>query len=404
MSVFHYKAATRNGELVTGTLDALDLAEVVVRLRSLGQVPIRIDADQGRVAEPSRRRWSRRRVRQEEIEGFTRELSTLLAAGIALDRALGMLVDLAASPAVEEVIRRVRQRVQGGSGLADALAEEEGVFSPFAVNLVRAGEAGGVLAMVLERLAAHQERTRAVRDTVIASMIYPVILVVVAVLAVLLLLTYVVPQFAELFADVGQALPLPTRIVIGAGEFLQSYGWTLVVVPLLAAWLLRAAWRRPASRGRIERTLLGTPLLGALLVELESARLTRTLATLLGNGVPLIAALRIAGEGVGIRLLAESLLAATREVQSGKRLADALAESRRWPALALQLIRVGEESGELEAMLNRIADIYDRSVQVNLKRSLALLEPALILILGVVVAGIVLSILVAILGVNQLVV
>ncbi len=405
MAVFDYKAATRSGEVLVGRLECASADEAVARLQALGHVPIRVDRASGehRGAQhaPRRRRW-RRAVGTDSVNSFTQELATLLQAGVPLDRALGMLADLAGQPQFAEIVEDLQTRVRHGASLADALAEHEALFSRFYVNLVRAGEAGGALDTVLVRLAEHLEQAKATRESIMAAMIYPVILVLVAVGAVLLLLTYVVPQFAELFNDVGEALPLPTQVVIAAGDFMQHYGWTLALGFFGCAVLLRRAWRQPKSGRRIEGVLLRLPLLGDLLVKADTARFARTLGTLLDNGVPLLNGVAIAREVLANRLLADRMAGVAEKVKAGGRFSEELAEQAVVPHFAAQMIRVGEESGELTAMLFRVAEVYERGLQSALKRALALLEPALILTLGVVVAGIVLSILLAILGVNQL--
>jgi len=300
-------------------------------------------------------------------------------------------------------VEDVQARVREGAGLANALAAHPKVFPQLYLSLVRAGEASGALEAVLERLAGHLERAQEVRETITSAMIYPVVLVLVAVSAVLLLLAYVVPQFAQLFADVGEALPLSTRIVVASGELVRDYGVYLALAVAGGVALFWAALKRPKWRRRLDALLLRAPLLGELLGRISTARFSATLATLLGNGVGLLEGLRIARAVVTNAVLDERLERVTERVREGSRLADALEEQAAAPALAVQMIRVGEESGELEAMLQRVAGVYERELQVGLKRLLSVLEPALILGLGLVVGGIVLSILVAILGVNELV-
>ncbi len=406
MAIFQYKAATRDGEVVVGTLEGQDSEAVIALIQAQGQVPIRVERGETRGRKTGRGRLHFQRggrVGREDIAAFTHELCTLLSAGVSLDRALGVIEELSPKPALQQLVKGVRERVRQGQSLADALQGCEGVFNTFYVNLVRAGEAGGALESTLRRLGDHLARTQALRESITAALIYPVILVLVAIGAVLLLLTYVVPQFAQLFADVGQALPLPTRVVIASGEFLQHYGWLLPLLVVGLAALGERLLRRPQQRLRVHRWLLVTPLLGDLIERLETARFARTLATLLGNGVTLVEALRLARKGVGNLEIGARLQVAEARVSEGRRLAEQLREQRAVPPFAVQMVSVGEESGELESMLLRVADAYEAEVQRSLKRMLAILEPAMILLLGALVAGIVLSILVAILGINQLV-
>ncbi len=403
MGRYWYKAASPAGEVSTGSLEGASVAEVVARLQAQGQVPIRVE-ERGRPAPRSRPRLSlqRHRVKDAELAAFTRELATLLEAGLPLDRALGVLGALSANPALLSLVEDIRRRVQHGEALGAALAAHPRVFPPVYVNLVRAGESGGALETVLGRLAEHLERSRELRESVTSALIYPVILVLVAVGAVLLLLTYVVPQFAQLFADVDRELPLATRVVVGAGELLQNHGVALLAGTLALAALFQRLARRPGPRRRLQALALRTPLAGEFLRRADTARFARTLSTLLGNGVPLLEAFRGAGDVVEMLPLAERLGVVAERLREGGRLADELARAQALPAFAVQMIRVGEESGDLPSMLERVADVYERELQTSLRRALAVLEPALILVLGVVVAGIVMSILVAILGVNQL--
>ena len=403
MTTFWYKAASPAGEVSTGSLEGASVAEVVARLQAQGQVPIRVEErDRPPARSGPRLVLQRHRVKDAELAAFTRELATLLQAGLPLDRALGVLGSLSANPALQSLVEDIRRRVQHGEALAVALAAHPRVFPPVYVNLVRAGETGGALETVLGRLAEHLERSRALRESVTSALIYPVILVLVAVGAVLLLLTYVVPQFAQLFADVDRELPLATRVVVGAGNLLQDYGVALLAGVLALAALGQRLLRRPGPRRRLQRLLLGVPLLGEFLRRADTARFSRTLSTLLGNGVPLLEAFRGAGDVVEMIPLAERLAVVAERLREGGRLADELARAQALPAFAVQMIRVGEESGDLPAMLERVADVYERELQTSLRRALAVMEPALILVLGVIVAGIVMSILVAILGVNQL--
>jgi general secretion pathway protein F len=334
---------------------------------------------------------------------LTRELATLLRAGLPLDRALETLIGLAPTPAVSALLQGIRDEVRGGKALSQALDARREVFSRFYVNIVRAGEAGGALATVLTRLADTMERNKELRETVKSALIYPVILIGVAVSSVMILLIYVVPQFQQTFAQAGKALPLPTLAVIFAGTFLKKWWWALIAgVALAVAWFRRKLGQA-AFRGRFDARLLAMPLVGDLVAKVEVARFARTLATLLGNGVTLLAGLSIVKETMGNAVLGASLDGVTARLREGKGFGRPLAETGQWPKLATQMILVGEESGRLEEMLGRVADVYDREVQVAIKRFLAILEPALILGLAVLIGGIVFSILLGVMGMSELV-
>ena len=293
--------------------------------------------------------------------------------------------------------------MRGGKALSQALDARREVFSRFYINIVRAGEAGGALGVVLQRLADTMERNKELRDTVKSALIYPTILVCVAVASVILLLSWVVPQFESTFAQAGKALPLPTQVVIFVGKFLKDWWWAMLDRRRRSAiaWFRRRG-NDPAIRFKRDTRLLRAPLLGDLIAKVEVARFARTLATLLGNGVTLLGGLSIVKETMTNAVLGGALEGVIAKLREGKGFGRPLAETNLYPRLAIQMIMVGEESGRLEEMLARVADVYDREVQVAVKRFLAILEPALILGLAVLIGGIVLSILLGVLGMTEL--
>ncbi|MDH4108011.1 MAG: type II secretion system F family protein [Gammaproteobacteria bacterium] len=407
MITFQYKAATSDGGVVDGLLLAENREHVVRQLRALGQIPIRIDETRkNRAAESTarRRRFRRSRIGSQQVADATRELATLLSAGMPLDRALGTLVTLSGDDPVGAVLGDIRSKVKEGATMAEAVEAHQDVFGRFYVNLLRAGESGGALEIVLERLAEHLDRNIEIGDALKSALIYPAILIVVALLSIFVLLGYVVPQFTEMFEGVGQALPLSTRITIATGEFLQSWGWLLAVAAVLGALLLQRQLEDPEKAYRWHDRLLRAPLIGPVVLKIEVARFARTLATLLRNGIPLLKGLGIVRDTMGNRVLAAGLDRVAGGLKEGQSLADPLAKSTRFPAFAVQMIKVGEESGNLPEILLQVASTYDRDTQVTIKRSLALLEPLLILVLGAIIAAVIISILVAILGINELVI
>jgi len=404
MPGFQYKAVSADGEVVQGTLEGSDRKQVVEQLHALGQTPIRIDETAViPVRSGRKRRGRKRRLSEEQIANATRELSTLLRAGLPLDRALGVLISLSEGEPISELLVNVRKEVNGGATLADAIESQGGAFNRFYINLLRAGEAGGALEVVLERLAEHMQQSKEVHDAMVSAMIYPAILIVVAVSSIFILLGYVVPQFTELFEDVGQVLPLPTRITIAVGEGLQSYGWVALLVVVAGVWIIRRQLEDPRGRRRWHARFLNMPLAGAIITRVEVARFARTLGTLLHNGVPLLKALSIVKDSIGNQVIADGIERVSGSLKQGQSLAEPLAEAALFPPFAIHMIRVGEESGRLEELLLQVASIYDRETQVTIKRTLSLLEPVLILVLGIVIAAVIISILMAILGINQLV-
>jgi len=402
---FRYKAAGSDGSVIDGFLIGEDRDHAIRQIRALNQIPIRIDEAQAdRSRNRLRLRQKRRKIGEQQVADATRELATLLRAGMPLDRALGTLATLSGQDALGEVLGEVRDNVKQGHTLADAVASHPAVFGNFYVNLLRAGEAGGALETVLERLADHLDRNIEIKSELKSALVYPLVLVAVAVLSIFILLGYVVPQFTEMFDNVGQALPLSTRITIATGEFLQSYGWLMAVLGVLASVALRRQLDDPRHALRWHRRLLATPLVGGMILRIEVARFARTLATLLQNGIPLLKALGIVKNTMSNRVLAGGIEKVASGLREGQSLADPLAKSTQFPAFAVHMIKVGEESGNLPDILLQVAETYDRDTRVTLKRSLSLLEPILILVLGAIIAAVIISILVAILGVNELVI
>ena len=404
MPRYRYEAVDAAGEVLRDQLEAASPEAAIERLRDQGLLPLSVAETKGGLLRGGLGQplFSKRRaLSQKIIMLLTQQLSSLLNAGMPLDRALTILIGVIDDEQSKALLERVQEKVRGGSTLADAL-EAQGAFSRFYLNMIRAGEAGGALEVVLKRLTEFLERSQALRETVTSALIYPLILLSVSALSVIVLLTFVVPQFQRLFADAGKALPLATQIVIAVGDGFRHYWWAGGVAILLLTAAMRQQLSQPESRIRWDRWFLRLPLFGDLIAKVETARLSRTLGTLLGNGVSLLNALTIVRETLSNRVLAGALGEVAEHVKTGRGLADPLLESGDFPKLAVQMIRVGEETGQLQEMLLQVADTYDGEVQTAVKRLLTLLEPALILGLGVIIAGIIMSILVAILSLNEL--
>ena len=412
MPVFKYRAVNAAGAVATGELDAANESEIVERLRDQGMLPMQVAQASGATAaatslaaesSPRQRLFASKKVTRDQLLAITRELSTLLQAGLPLDRALEILIALAVSPPTTALLQQIRDDVRSGKSLSQALEVRREVFSRFYINIVRAGEAGGALGVVLTRLADTMERNKELRESVKSALIYPCILIGVAVLSVMVLLVWVVPQFEQTFAQAGKALPLPTQIVIVLGTGLRRWWWAVIAVIVAGAWFVRRRLAKPAVRLSFDARLLRLPLIGDLLTKVDVARFARTLATLLGNGVTLLSGLSIVRETVGNGVLASALDGVIVRLREGKGFGRPLGETGVYPRLAVQMIMVGEESGRLEEMLVRVADVYDREVQMAVKRFLAVLEPALILSLAVFIGGIVFSILLGVMGMSELV-
>lgn len=403
MPVFAYEAVTAAGEVVDGRVEAADRSEALRRLRDLGYLPLK--AWPAATTAPAATRGLRMRrgaPRRGEVALVMRGLATLLGAGVPLERALALMSDEAASPGQRALLTAVHGRIKAGGTLADALAEQGGVVPGHAVAMIRAGEAGGDLATVLARLADLMERAAAAREHVRAALAYPALLLAVAGLTVVVLLTVVLPQFEGIFAEAGDRLPAGTRLVVAVGEALRAWWWVGGVAMAVALAILDR-WRRTAAGARaMGRWLLTAPVAGRLVAANETARFCRTLGTLVANGVHLLQAVAIARETVANVVVAEALGAAEISLRRGGGLGEPLARCAVLPPLAVRLIRIGEESGHLAAMLLKVADIFEDQARRDTQRLLALLVPGLTVALGLVVAAVVGAVLSAVLSVYDL--
>ncbi|MDP5293435.1 type II secretion system F family protein [Oceanimonas sp. CHS3-5] len=404
MALFHFKAVSQNGEEQEGRLEGADQQAIVLQLQQRGLIPLSVEPAGERSTGLLNMKLSlgRSNTGERHIQALTQDLAALLKAGVPLERALGIMIQVRDREEDTHLLSRIREGIQRGQALSVVLAEQNAGFSPFYLNMIRAAEISGNLDQGLADLAHYLERSRRLREKALSALIYPLILLLVSAASLLIILTYVIPQFQQLFADMGQAMPLPTRIVIGAADFIKSFGLWLLLGLLLGLLYARRRLREPGIRLAWHRLLLRLPLAGPLIQRLEVARFTRSLGTLMKGGVPLLGALDIARQTLGNQLLIDILAEAGGELKEGKRLAEPLQASGRFPPLAIQMIRVGEETGQLEDMLLKVADTYDREVENTIQRLLTILEPVLILGLGMLIAGIIISMLVAILSINEL--
>jgi general secretion pathway protein F len=404
MPTYRYKAVGPSGDVIAGEMEAANQSAVVERLQELGHLPVRADEVKEGAAAGwlTRDLFAHRRVPRKAVGLVTRELATLLGAGVPLDRSLEILIDLADKEAVRKLLVRVLDGVRGGSSLAEAMAAQGGGFPPFYVSMVRAGESGGALDSVLARLADFLEKSQALRENIRSALIYPAILLVMAGASVVVLLTVVVPEFKPLFEDAGEALPAATRVIVAVGEVFARSWWAMGLAVVALAWLLRRQLANPSFRYRWDGLALRLPLFGDLVKKIQLARLSRTLGTLLQNGVALLGALGVVKETMGNAVMARAIETVAARLKEGQGLAGPMTATQVFPDLALHLVRVGEETGQLEDMLFKLADIYDREVERTVQRLLALLVPILTIGLGILIAVIIASVLVAFLSVNEL--
>ena len=406
MPLFRYKAITADGRTLHGEMEAPNRTVVISRLQGSGHLPISAEAQdtkRHRFQQILGRFTRANGISPQDVIVLTRELATLLQAGLPLDTALQTLGNISGSGPVNDLIKRIQERVRGGLSLSGAMAEHGQTFSRLYLNMVRAGEAGGALETVIDRVAGYLERSGELRAAVITALIYPSILVVIALLSLFVLMTFVVPQFEPLFADMGHTLPLITRMVFGGAAFIRGTWWLFLIVLAAGAWYADKKLREPAIRQRFDSALLRLPRIGHLIAQVEVARFARTLGTLINNGVPLLSSVNLVKDVITNTTIAGLMDQVAVSLERGQRLAQPLKVSGQIPPLAVQLIEVGEESGQLEQMLFKIADIYDKEIQATIKRLLALLEPAIILLLGGMIAVIILSILLALVSLNDII-
>ncbi|MCH8167703.1 MAG: type II secretion system F family protein [Proteobacteria bacterium] len=398
MAQFEYRAIAPGGEVVLGEIAADSREAAIGGLRRKGVVPLRVAEARSSGGRRVFASLKRRKPNVKDLMLFTRELAILLAAGIALDRALATLDRIVVDGPMQGLPGQVLDEVKGGASLADALASRGDVFPAFYVGMVRAGEAGGSQVLVLERLADMLERSEALKANIRSALLYPLLVLIITGVSLVVLLVFVIPEFRPIFEDAGAELPLTTRIVIAFSDFAVEWGWLLLIALLAALLALRRFSLSEAGRLRLDRWLLGAPLLGELVRRIETARFCRSLGTLRANGVTLIDAVGIAAGTLGNRAVSEAARQTIGPLAKGEGLSTPMRRTGCFPPLALQLIEVGEESGKLADMLLQVADVYDKEVERSIERLLALLAPLVTILLGFLIAFIIGSILAAILG------
>jgi type II secretory pathway component PulF len=403
VTVFAYRAADRRGNTIDGVMEAPEARLVVERLQRDAYFPIRVIPQNARSSPFASLSLGRRRVGSRELVAFTQQFATLLEAGLPLDRALAIQEELAPSARLRAITGDVLQSVRGGSSLADALAKHHPrPFSRLYTNMVRAGEKGGVLEATLKRLAELLEEAQELRDTLVSALIYPVLLAAVGTAAVVFLMTFVIPRFADIFKDLGGAIPAPTLILLGVSSWLQRFWWVLALVGI--AMVLGTRWivSTPAGRLKVDRILLQTPVVREVIVKTEVARFARILGTLLRSGVALLTALGVVREMMGNLLLARALDSLAEGVKRGAGLSKPMTETGVFPAVAVHMVRVGEESGRLDEMLLKVGAAFESDSKKVVKRLVALVEPCIILGMGLVVGFIVVAMLLAIFSISEI--
>jgi len=408
MPVFEYRALNEKGRRVSGIVDAESPVAARQKLRTSQIFPISIhEISRLSEVEPSRAAAFLvsllGRIRTSEISITTRGLATLLSAGFPLVAALETLVVQTKAPSLKKVLAKVKDLVVEGNSFAFALSQFPGAFSPLYIHMAQAGEASGTLEIILERLADMMENQLDLNNRIRNALAYPLFMTLLGAAVLFFLMTVIVPNIAAVFNELGRLLPAPTRLLITVSDLIQSFWWLILILIFTGIIVFFRVKKSPHGRDFLDRMILRTPLIGFLVVRLSTARFARTLGSLLENGVPMLQALNIVQKIVGYTPISNAIKAATREVEKGSGLAEAMAPHGVFPSLFMQMIKVGEQSGKLETMLKKTASIYEKEVTAQVTRMTSLLEPIMILVMGVIVGGIVLSICLPIFEMNQLV-
>jgi type II secretion system protein F len=402
MPEFLYKATTLKGETVEGLMDGKDEASIIHGLHRLGYIPIRITLAQIKGSSFRLTSILPRRVGIKDLLVFTQEFSTLISAGLPMDRSLNILGELTENEKLRETAKEILTQIEGGSSLAEALSQHPRIFSRLYVNMVKAGESGGFLEKILSRLAQYLQSVKEIKEYLISVMIYPLFLTIVSGISVVILVTFVIPRFAKIFSDMGQAIPVPTQIMLTISHLVRSYWWAGLGIITLIYLGLKIYTKQEEGKVRWDRFKLRWMAIGEIIKKVEVARFSRTLGTLLQSGVSILPALSLAKEISQNRVISGSIAYVHDRLREGKAISKSLEETGVFPPLAVHMIGVGEETGRLDEMLIKVAETYEENVQNAIKRFVSLLEPLIILSMGLIVGFIVISMLLAIFSINEI--
>jgi len=387
-TVFIWEGKTRQGTVQKGELAASSREEVMALLRKQNILPVAVNAKPREI----KLKFGQPKITDKDVVILTRQLATMIDAGLPLVQCLDILGSQTENKALAAVVGQVRSDVESGATFADALKKHSKVFDNLYVNMVAAGEAGGILDTILQRLATYMEKFAKIKRQIKSAMIYPSVILFVAISVVALLMVVVVPMLANMFADMGQALPLPTRIVIGISNFLKGWGGLILLISIVGSFIALKQFRKTEKGLRMTDAIaLKLPVAGSLIQRVSVAKFTRTLGTLLTSGVPILEGLLIVSRTAGNKIVEDSVLTTRQSVSEGKTLAEPLSKSQVFPAMVVQMIAVGEATGALDNMLNKIADFYDEEVDSAVAALTALLEPILMIFLGTTVGFVIVA-------------
>ncbi|KFZ44667.1 hypothetical protein DS62_08205 [Smithella sp. SC_K08D17] len=395
MPAYSYSSTTREGVIRDGVIEAHDEKSALAMLKNSGVIPLTIKLQKKSFSVENFGFKSAKN----EVQTFTTELYALLGAGLPLDRSLNILAEITENKKMKDIISSILRSIREGSTFSDALEKHPHIFSGLYVNMIRAGEAGGVLEVVLEKLIDFLESSKELKDHIFSALIYPAILVVTGILSIIVLVTYVLPKFSVIFRDLGTQLPLPTQILIAISNFIIATWWIIILIIIVGGFAFRNYIK--TEKGRYNWDALKIKIMGDVILKLETARFCRTLGALLRSGVPLLQAIKNAKDIVGNYVISSALDKISSGIKKGQGIAKPLSDAKIFPHLALSMIKVGEETGQLDTMLIKIADTYEKSLKVSIKRFVSFLEPALILGMGLLTGFIVISMLMAIFSITD---
>ncbi len=398
MAEFAFEAIDSKGKRVSGTQEAASQEEVVSGLISKGLQPIQVKRLHSFQAILE---FGKKRVSLDDVLYFTGELADLLEAGVPLERSLLILSEATEKDEVRGLVKEIKDAIHGGKTLSEALSQHKDVFDSLYINMVKVGELGGVLPQVLRRLGDFLERSRQIRKFIISSSIYPTILAFVGLVSVFILVTFVVPKFGQIFQDINQPMPAMTSFILGASLFLRTWWWLLFLIVAGLVLSFRIYIKRPEGRRWWDNFKLNMPLVGPFVRRIELGRFARTLGTLLESGVPILKGISLSGEVVGNTVIRDAVRELYAGIRQGKSLSLLMKKSRVFPPLMIHLVSVGEETGGLSRMLLKVADDFDEQVQSDTKLFLSMLEPITIVVMGIIIGGIIFSMLMAIFGIND---
>lgn len=403
MDTYYYEATTRDGTIVNGTLEVASERSAIDRIQEMGYFPLKVNKAVNRESIITRLLSSTQgRITEKDIMSFTYQVGVLLDAGFTLERSLSILSDLTEKKKLKDLLKDLLSQIRSGKSFSDALSKYPSVFPLFYVNMIKAGEAGGFIEDSITRMATYLENSHGLKSDVRSALIYPLFLCLVGTAAVIMLLTFVVPQFTEIFTDMGETLPLPTVMLLAVSDALINYWWVFLLLIAAAAVLIKRYIKTEKGSKKWDDLKFRIPVFGNLFKETAVSRFARTLGTLLASGVPLLNAFQIVKGTIGSQKISEIISQVRDSARKGRGISEPLRNSNIFPPIAVHMVTVGEETGRLDEMLIKIADRFDIEVRTTVKRMLALLEPALILIMGLVIGFIVISMLLAIFSVNEL--